>query len=83
MAHFAQLNDSNIVQQIVVIANEDCLDESNNESEAVGIAFCKSLWGNDTIWKQTSYNSTMRYNFAAIGNTYDVSADAFYGGTFS
>jgi len=80
MAHFAQLNDSNIVQTIVVIADEDCLDDSNNESEAVGIAFCKSLWGDDTIWKQTSYNSSMRYNFAAIGNTYDATADAFHGG---
>ena len=52
MAHFAQLDDSNVVLAINVIADADCLD-GETESEAVGIAFCKSLWGADTIWKQT------------------------------
>ena len=45
MAHFAQLNDSNVVISVNVIADADCLDDNGNESEAIGIAFCKSLWG--------------------------------------
>tara|TARA_R110000851_G_scaffold165019_1_gene309458 strand:- start:605 stop:985 length:381 start_codon:yes stop_codon:yes gene_type:complete len=76
MAHFAQLNDSNIVLAINVIADADCLD-GETESEAVGITFCKSLWGADTIWKQTSYNGTIRKQFAEVGGTYDASADVF------
>ena len=76
MAHFAQLDDSNVVLTVNVIADEDCLD-GDTESEAVGIAFCKSLWGADTIWKQTSYNGTIRKQFAEVGGTYDASADVF------
>ena len=43
MAHFAQLNDNNEVIAVNVIADADCLDGDNNESEAVGIAFCQTL----------------------------------------
>ena len=56
MAHFAQLNKINEVVTVNVIADSDCQDSEGNESEAVGIAFCQSLWGADTTWKQTSYN---------------------------
>ena len=57
MAHFAQLDENNVVLAVNVIADADCLDGEGNESEAVGVAFCKSLWGNDTNWIQTSYNT--------------------------
>jgi len=77
MAHFAQLDENNKVIAVNVIANADCLDSDNNESETVGIAFCKSLWGSDTIWKQTSYNSNIRKNYAGIGYTYDSTRDAY------
>ena len=39
MAHFAKLDENNVVLSIEVVMDSDCLDESNNESEAVGIAF--------------------------------------------
>ena len=77
MAHFAQLNDSNVVLAVNVIADADCLDDDNNESEAVGISFCKSLWGSDTTWKQTSYNNRIRKQLAVPGGTYDATADEF------
>ena len=77
MAHFSQLNDSNEVIAVNVIADADCLDSDGNESEAVGIAFCQSLWGADTTWKQTSYNETIRKNFGTVGTTYDSTRDAF------
>ena len=78
MAHFAQLNDSNIVLAINVIADADCVDGAS-ESEAVGITFCKSLWGADTIWKQTSFNGTIRKQFAVVGGSYDPSRNEFVG----
>lgn len=76
MAHFAVLNDSNVVIAVNVIANADCLDESNNESEAVGIAFCVSLWGVGT-YKQTSYNNSIRKQFAEVGGSYDATKNKF------
>jgi hypothetical protein len=45
MAHFAQLDSQNIVLRVVVIANEECLDDKGVESEQVGIAFCRQLFG--------------------------------------
>ena len=78
MAHFAQLDDSNEVIAINVIADADCLD-GETESEAVGITFCKSLWGADTIWKQTSFNGTIRKQFAVVGGSYDPTRNEFVG----
>ena len=74
MAHFAQLNEQNIVTQVIVVANEELLD-SGIESEAKGIAFCQSLFGGE--WKQTSYNGNIRKNYAGIGYTYDAQRNAF------
>jgi len=75
MAHFAVLDENNIVTAVNVIADADCLD-GETESEAVGIAFCTSLWGSAT-YKQTSYNNTIRKNFAGVGYKYDSTKDAF------
>jgi hypothetical protein len=74
MAHFAQLNEQNIVTQVIVVANEELLD-NGIESEAKGIAFCQSLFGGE--WMQTSYNGNIRKNYAGIGYTYDSQRDAF------
>ena len=78
MAHFAQLDENNVVLQVLVIANEDASDENGNESEAIGVEFCKSLFGSDTIWKQTSYNNNFRLKYASVGGFYDPERDAFY-----
>ena len=75
MAHFAQLDDNNIVTQVIVVNNSELLDENGQESEAKGIAFCQLLFGGN--WKQTSYNATFRKNYAGIGFTYDLARDAF------
>ena len=78
MAHFAQINSDNIVTNVIVVNNEDCLDSDNNESEAVGIAFCKDLLGADTNWVQTSYNNNLRFRYAGIGMKYDSTNNVFY-----
>lgn len=74
MAHFAELNDQNVVLRVIVVHNNELLD-NGVESEAKGIDFCHSLFGGN--WKQTSYNGNMRKNYAGIGFTYDPVRDAF------
>jgi hypothetical protein len=77
MAHFAQLDSNNKVLQVIVVANEELLFEGV-ENETKGVIFCRSLFGEDTNWRQTSYNATIRKNYAGIGYTYDEDLDAFY-----
>jgi hypothetical protein len=74
MAHFAKLNEDNIVEEVVVV-NNDSLDKQNEEES--GITFLRSLYNNNDMWVQTSYNGNMRYNYAGIDYTYDSNADAF------
>ena len=66
MAHFAELDNDNIVKRVIVVSNDN---------EADGENWCKNLLGGD--WKQTSYNANIRKNFAGIGFTYDTARDAF------
>lgn len=77
MAHFAQLDENNVVTQVIVVSNDDCSDQNGVESEELGIAFCKRLFGTDTNWKQTSYNNNMRVRYAGIGFLYNEQLDAF------
>jgi hypothetical protein len=77
MAHFAELDANNFVLRVIVVGNDMILDSQGQESEQVGIAFCKSLFGVDTRWIQTSYNGNIRKNYAGIGFTYDQTRDAF------
>jgi len=77
MAHFAELDSNNIVLRVIVVDNAMMLDDNNQESEDKGIVFVKSLFGQNTIWKQTSYNGNMRKNYAGIGYTYDATRNAF------
>lgn len=76
MAHFAKLNAQNIVENVIVVSNNELLD-NGVESEAKGIAFCKSLYGDDTKWVQTSYNNNFRKRYAQINGSYDAQLDAF------
>jgi hypothetical protein len=75
MAHFAKLDENNIVIQVVVVDNQVLL-ENSNESEQKGIDFLNTLFGNST-WVQTSYNGNIRKQFAGIGYTYNEANDVF------
>ena len=77
MAHFAQLNEKNIVTRVIVVDNGDIKDANGTEVEEIGISFCKKLFGADTNWKQTSYNNNMRVRYAGIGYSYNEELDAF------
>lgn len=75
MAHFARLDENNIVTSVIVVDNKDTADASGVEKEYIGAAFCERLFGG--AWKQTSYNANFRKNYAGIGYTYDADIDAF------
>jgi hypothetical protein len=76
MAHFAQIDENNIVQQIIVVSNENCGNLEFPESEPIGQDFINSI-GLEGNWKQTSYNSTFRKRYAGLDDVYDESRDAF------
>ena len=82
MAHFAKIDENNIVRRVVVVNNETA------DNDADGQTFLRTLYNEpDAIWKKTSYNTLenvhllggtpYRINFAAIGDTYDSSLDGF------
>jgi hypothetical protein len=76
MAHFARIQN-NIVREVIVINNEVLENKDFPESEPIGIAFCKSLYGADTEWLQTSYNSNFRGVYAGSGMIYNLELDEF------
>mgnify|MGYP003115474488 FL=1 len=75
MAHFAEINEENIVTQIIVVHNNELLVDGE-ESETKGIDFCESIYGHRN-WVQTSYNGNIRYNYAGLGYSWDSENDAF------
>ena len=62
MAHFAKIDNNNIVTQIIV-AEKNFINSG--------------LVGDDFLWVQTSYNSNFRKQFAKVGGTYDKTNDVF------
>ena len=76
MAHFARLDENNIVTEVVVVDDKEIIDPHTGlEDEVLGIAFCRKLLGGN--WKQTSYNGNMRFRYAGIGFSYNAPLDAF------
>lgn len=76
MAHFAQLDENNVVTNVIVVSNDDCGGGEFPASEAIGQAFIASLNLAGT-WKQTSYNNNFRKHYAGIGFTWREDLDAF------
>jgi hypothetical protein len=66
MAHFAELDENNIVTQVLV---------TDNDFPNEGYDWLVETFGG--TWVQTSYNATIRKNFAGIGFSYDEARDAF------
>lgn len=66
MAHFAELDENNIVTRVLV---------TNNDFPNEGYDWLIETFGG--IWVQTSYNGTIRKNYAGVGFTYDEELDAF------
>lgn len=75
MAHFAELDENNVVLRVIVVSNADTSDANGVEKEYIGAAFCERLFGG--TWKQTSYHGNFRKRYAGIGFTYNADLDAF------
>jgi len=79
MAHFAELNNSNEVLRVIVISNDD-VEANGGELSSEAETFVASIVPHSedgTAWKQTSYNSNFRKQYAGIGHTYDASKNKF------
>ena len=86
MAHFAKLDDNNIVIDVHVLDNSVLMDSEGVETESRGINYLNKIHKHSN-WKQTSYNTShgvhklggtpFRKNYAGIGYTYDAVKDAF------
>jgi hypothetical protein len=78
MAHFAQIDENNIVTQVLVVSDQDATRGQNFLANDLGLG---------GTWIQTSYNTNggvhanggtpLRKNYAGIGYTYDSGKDAF------
>ena len=78
MAHFAQIDENNVVVQVLVVSDAD---------EHRGQEFLANDLGLGGTWKKTSYNThggvhalggtPYRKNYAGIGYTFDAARDAF------
>jgi hypothetical protein len=66
MAHWAEINENNVVVRVVVTSN-DLPDE--------GESWLVSTLGG--TWVQTSYNANFRGKFAGMGDVYDADLDEF------
>ena len=77
MAHFAELDENNVVKRVIVVSNTDTSDAHGVEKEHIGTAFCERLLGG--TWKKTSYNGNIRKRYAGIGFSYNAELDAFIG----
>jgi hypothetical protein len=76
MAHFAQLDDNNIVQQVIVIS-DDVVPDPAPDNEQAGVDFITNVLSLSGVWKQTSYNANFRGKYAGIGDRYDADLDEF------
>jgi hypothetical protein len=76
MAHFAKLDDNNVVLEVHCVHNNELLVDGV-EIEAAGVEFLVNWSNGYANWKQTSYNGNFRKHYAGIGYIYDSQRDAF------
>jgi hypothetical protein len=72
MAHFAQIDETNTVVNVITVNNDTIQNLSFPESEPVGQAFIASL-GLTGVWLECSYNNNFRGIYAGIGFMFDAS----------
>ena len=70
MAHFAKINDTKMVVEVITVNNTDVDNLPFPESEPIGQAFIASC-NISGEWLQTSYNANFRGCYAGIGYTFD------------
>ena len=78
MAHFAKVDENNLVTEVIVIDNA-VVDPENtgSDNESLGQTYITETLGLAGNWQQCSYNSNIRGHFAGIGYTWDAAHDEF------
>ena len=79
MAHFAELDNNNIVKRVVVVGNDVTTAAGPlgaNDMHVDGETWCVNFFKGGT-WKQTSYNNNFRKQYAGKGYTFDSAKDKF------
>ena len=76
MAHFALVDDTNTVREVIVVGNDDCAGGTFPESELPGQQFIASI-GLSGRWLQTSYHANFRGKYAGIGDVFDEATQTF------
>ena len=77
MAHFAKLDENDIVIEVLVVDDAWLNDGTGVENESQGIAALQQWSGGHPYWAQTSYNHNIRVRYAGIGYTFDRVRNAF------
>jgi hypothetical protein len=77
MAYFAKLDENDVVIDVHALNNIEMLTAEGVESEDMGKAFFIRWSNGHSKWVQTSYNASIRKNYAGIGYTYDEGRNAF------
>ena len=73
MITYAELDENLNVKRVIVVSEANNADENGDQDENVGIAFCKKLYGEDTIWKQ----AIGKRGEAHLGEVYNEDLDVF------
>ena len=79
MAHFAELDNNNVVTRVVVVANDITTAAGplgENDMHVDGETWCVNFFKGGT-WKQTSYNHNFRKQYAGNGYVYDAAKNKF------
>jgi len=79
MAHFAELDDNNVVKRVIVVGNDVTTAAGplgENDMHVDGETWCINFFKGGT-WKQTSYNHNFRKQYAGKGFTYDATKNKF------
>ena len=79
MAHFAELDNNNIVKRVVVVGNDvetAAGPLGTNDMHIDGETWCVNFFKGGT-WKQTSYNNNFRKQYCGKGYTFDSAKDKF------
>jgi len=79
MAHFAELDNNNIVTRVVVVGNDVTTAAGplgTNDMHVDGETWCVNFFKGGN-WKQTSYNNNFRKQYCGKGYTFDSAKDKF------
>ncbi|ADO98026.1 hypothetical protein SSSM5_044 [Synechococcus phage S-SSM5] len=77
MAHYAKIDENNVVERVEKLDDFYEWTDTGELSEQNAIAYLRKIWGESTNWVKTSYNANIRGMYAGIGDIYRADLDKF------